>query len=217
MMFQQARETVVKTCINLADRGYLAGTGGNMALRAGEDHMLVTPSGVDYYTMGPGDICVIRLADREQVEGEMEASVEAGMHARILSARPDCLASVHTHQPIASAYTLLAVSLFIENVALRQLLGTEVPCVAYAPSGTGLLARNVGKVFNPNTHACLMRNHGVVCVGTDIDEAVSRVAALESACADFFRMNQVPLQQEREQTGTLIRQTLQAVANHHRG
>ena len=216
-MFQQARETVVKTCINLADRGYLAGTGGNMALRAGEDHMLVTPSGVDYYTMGPGDICVIRLADREQVEGEMEASVEAGMHARILSARPDCLASVHTHQPIASAYTLLAVSLFIENVALRQLLGTEVPCVAYAPSGTGLLARNVGKVFNPNTHACLMRNHGVVCVGTDIDEAVSRVAALESACADFFRMNQVPLQQEREQTGTLIRQTLQAVANHHRG
>ena len=89
--------------------------------------------------------------------------------------------------------------------------------MAYAPSGTGLLARKVGKVFNPNTHACLMRNHGVVCVGTDIDEAVSRVAALESACADFFRMNQVPLQQEREQTGTLIRQTLQAVANHHRG
>ena len=217
MMFQQARETVVKTCINLADRGYLAGTGGNMALRAGEDHMLVTPSGVDYYTMGPGDICVIRLADREQVEGEMEASVEAGMHARILSARPDCLASVHTHQPIASAYTLLAVSLFIENVALRQLLGTEVPCVAYAPSGTGLLARNDGQVFNPNTHACLMRNHGVGCVGTDIDEALSRVAALESACADFFRMNQVPLQQEREQTGTLIRHTLQAVANHHRG
>ena len=216
MMFQQARETVVKTCINLAERRYVAGTGGNMALRAGEGHMLVTPSGVDYYTMGPGDICVIRLSDHKQVEGEMEASVEAGMHARVLAVRPDCLASVHTHQPIASAYSLLAVSLIIENLALRRLLGTEVPCVAYAPSGTGLLARKVEKAFNPTTHACLMRNHGVTCVGTDIDEALSRVAALESACADFFRMNQVPLQQEREQTGTLIRHTLQAVANHHR-
>ena len=97
MMFQQARETVVKTCINLAERRYVAGTGGNMALRAGEGHMLVTPSGVDYYTMGPGDICVIRLSDHKQVEGEMEASVEAGMHARVLAVRPDCLASVHTH------------------------------------------------------------------------------------------------------------------------
>jgi L-fuculose-phosphate aldolase len=213
MMFQQARETIVETCINLADRGYLAGTGGNMALRAGEDHMLVTPSGVDYYTMGAGDICVIRLSDHQQVEGEMEASVESGMHVRVLAARPDCLASVHTHQPIASAYTLLAAALAVKGNSLRLMLGAEVPCVAYAPSGTGMLARKVGKIFNATTHACLMRNHGVVCVGTSIDEAVSRVAALESACADFFRSNQVASPPERQQTGTLIRQTLQAVAN----
>mgnify|MGYP000249410086 CR=1 FL=1 len=123
MMFQQARETIVETCINLANRGYLAGTGGNMALRAGEDHMLVTPSGVDYYTMGAEDICVIRLSDHQQVEGEMEASVESGMHVRVLAARPDCLASVHTHQPIASAYTLLAAPLAVKGNSLRLMLG----------------------------------------------------------------------------------------------
>ena len=31
-----------------------------------------------------------------------------------------------------------------------------------------------------------MRNHGVVCVGKDPDEAMKRVAALESECAAFF-------------------------------
>ena len=213
MMFQNAREAVVETCIDLANRGYLAGTGGNVALRADEEHFVVTPSAVDYYTMGAGDICVMRLADREQLEGEMTASVEAGLHGRVLMARPDCRASIHTHQPIASAYTLLAVPLVVEDIALRFHLGAEVPCVSYAPSGTGILARNVGKTINATTHACLMRNHGVVCVGSDIDEAVSRVAALEAACADFFRANRVPFPQDQEQTANLIKQTLQAVSD----
>lgn len=215
MMFQQARVKVIETCIDLADRGYLAGTGGNLALRADDEHFLVTPSGVDYYTMGAEEICVMRLSDRVQVEGEKPASVEAGLHANVLNARPDCMASLHTHQPIASAYTLLAIPLVVEDVALRLILGAEIPCVSYAPSGTGILARKVGKTFNTTTHACLMRNHGVVCVGRDIDEAVSRLAALEVASADFFRSKRISLPPEQVKTATLIDQTLKAVSDHH--
>ena len=32
MKFEATRENVVRTCIELADKGYLAGTGGNVAL-----------------------------------------------------------------------------------------------------------------------------------------------------------------------------------------
>lgn len=187
MMFQQARETVIETCITLADRGYLAGTGGNIALRADPEHFVVTPSGVDYYAMEAEEICVMRLSDRAQIEGEMTASVEAGMHANVLNAWPDCDASVHTHQPIASAYTLLAIPLDVRDKKHAELLGRQVPCVSYAPSGTSWLAKRVGRAFEDRFNACLMRNHGVVCVGKDQHQAVERVAALEAACAAFFQ------------------------------
>ena len=188
MRFQKTREEVVRTCIELADRGYLAGTGGNVALRCDDDHFAVTPSATDYYAMSAADVCVVRLSDKEQVDGERTASVEAGLHAGVLLARPECWASVHTHQPIASAYTLLARPLSVQDGRHRALLGKRVPCIGYAPSGTSILAARVARAIKPRTHAYLMRNHGVVCVGNDAGEAMSRVAALESECAAFFEL-----------------------------
>lgn len=210
MMFEQARETVVVTCLDLADRGFLAGTGGNIALRAGPDHFLVTPSATDYYAMTAEDICVMRLADQAQVEGKRTASVEAGLHARVLNAKPDCQASIHTHQPVASAYTLLAVALDVQGEAARRELGFSVPCVKYAPSGTGWLAKGVGKVFEEGGNACLMRNHGVVCVGRDIPEAIRRVVLLEASCAEFFRAGLAAESRLSAATAQLVEKTLSA-------
>ncbi|MFW2389800.1 MAG: class II aldolase/adducin family protein [Polyangiales bacterium] len=186
MRFEAKREEVRATCLALADRGYLAGTGGNVALRADENHFAVTPSATDYYAMTAADVCIVRLSDKEQVDGEREASVEAGLHAGVLLARPDCDASVHTHQPVASAYTLLAKPLDVRNPRHQRSLGARIPCVGYAPSGTGILAMRVARAVRPDTHAYLMRNHGVVCVGKDAAEAMTRVAELESECAAFF-------------------------------
>jgi L-fuculose-phosphate aldolase len=186
MSFQAAREKVVRTCIELAERGYLAGTGGNVALRADADHFAVTPSATDYYAMSAADVCIVRLADEKQIEGERQASVEAGLHAGVLIARPECWASIHTHQPIASGYTLLGRPLAVRDSRHRTLLGDRVPCVGYAPSGTSLLAARVARTIKPDTHAYLMRNHGVICVGKNADEAMRRLTALESECAAFF-------------------------------
>jgi len=186
MRFQAAREDVLATCLALAERGYLAGTGGNVALRADSNHFAVTPSATDYYSMTAADICVVRLSDKKQVEGESKASVESGLHAGVLLARPECGASVHTHQPIASAYTLIGRPLEVRDEAHRALLGPTIPCVGYARSGTAKLATRVARAIEPDTHAYLMRNHGAVCVGTDADQAMRSMAALESECAAFF-------------------------------
>jgi L-fuculose-phosphate aldolase len=186
MSSHDVREAVLNTCRALADKGYLAGTGGNVALRADETHFAVTPSATDYYTMSPGDICLVRLADLQQVSGDRKPSVESGLHARMLRARPDCDASIHTHQPIASAYALLARPLIPQSQEHCDLLGATIPCAGYAPSGTSWLARKVAKCVRPDVHAYLMRNHGVVCLGADAVLAMRRVEALERACAMFF-------------------------------
>ena len=183
MSVESARHQVLQTCIELADRGYLAGTGGNVAVRVDAEHFAITPSALDYYAMSAEDIGIIRVSDATPIEGRRPASVESGLHAALLRVRPEVHASLHTHQPVASAYGLLGEPLVVGDAERRRLLGKVVPCVEYAPSGTAWLAMRVGDVFETGHHVCLMRNHGIVCVGRDAERAAQRVEALESECA----------------------------------
>ena len=187
MKLRAAREQVLTTCLALADRGYLAATGGNVAFRLDETQFAVTPSAVDYYAMTPSDVCIVRISDEQQLAGDRQASVESGLHAAVFRRRPGCRVSLHTHQPIASAYSLLSRPLEVRDANRRSVLGAIVPLVEYAPSGTAWLATQASATFGPLTHACLMRNHGVVCVGDDWQEAIARVIAVEAECAAFFQ------------------------------
>jgi L-fuculose-phosphate aldolase len=187
MNFDRAHREVVATCLDLANKGYLAGTGGNVAYRIDDDYFAVTPSATDYYAMGPEDICVLRLDDLARVAGDRRPSVEHRLHAHLLRARRDCRASIHTHQPIASAYTLLGRDLEIPHPRQQAILGPKAAFVSYAPSGTRWLAWKLEKMLRPEINAYLMGNHGVVCCGPTLGETVARVEALELACTTFFR------------------------------
>src|SRR3974390_2250502 len=186
MNFDRVRREVVATCLELADKGYLAGTGGNVACRIDDEHYAITPSASDYYSMTPDDICVLSLSDHHQIAGSRRPSVEHKLHAHVLRARRDCQACIHTHQPIASAYTLLGQDLDIDQSTHQSMLGRRAICVGYAPSGTGWLASKLRKSLRPDCNAYLLRNHGVVCCGPTLRETVARVEALEMACSSFF-------------------------------
>lgn len=180
MIASRERQAVVELCLALSRRGYLAGTGGNIAMRIDDRHIAVTPSATDYLAMSAEDVCVLRLADLARVEGERVPSVESGLHARVLRARPDVGCSIHTHQPVASACALLGCALQVEDEALRCILGPLVPIVGYAPSGTGWLSSRLARAVRPEFNAYLMLNHGVLCCGADAGAAVQAVEALES-------------------------------------
>lgn len=174
------RQSVVDLCIHLSRLGHLAGTGGNIALRIDTAHVAVTPSATDYLTMTADDVCVLRLADLAQVEGQRAPSVESGLHARVLRARPDVQCSIHTHQPIASAWALLGQRLDVPPGPLQASLGPGIPVVGYAPSGTGWLSAKLGRALRGDTNAYLMLNHGVLCCGVTTAAAVQAVEDLEA-------------------------------------
>ena len=181
------RREVVELCRDLATRGYFAATGGNLALRIGADLIAVTPSAIDYFSMEPQDVAVVRLSDLRQIEGNKPPSVETGLHARLLGARSDCHCSIHTHQPVASACALLGRPLQVTDAKCQQLLGPSIPMVGYAPSGTRWLAAKLAKAVRPEINAYLMRNHGAVCCGPDASSTVARVVALEELASDYLR------------------------------
>lgn len=187
MTTHPVRQQVVDLCLDLAARGYFAATGGNIALRIDPDLIAVTPSATDYYSMQPDDVCILRLGDLQQVEGTRPPSVETSLHARLLRARPDCHCSIHTHQPVASACTLLGQPLEVPDLLRQRILGPRIPLVGYAPSGTSWLASKLASAVRPDINAYLLRNHGAVCCGPDAPATVQRLVALESLATDYLR------------------------------
>jgi len=206
MNIEDARRLALEACLHLAGQGFLAGTGGNLAVRVEAGLFVVTPSGRDYYSLAPTDLCVLRLETLQQVEGPYPASVEASLHARMLRQRPDVAASVHTHQPFASAAALVGEPVPVERPEDRLCLGPQLALVPYAPSGTFLLARALGRRIRPDINAYLLRNHGLVCVGADLDGAVAQAGRVERICAGFLRA-------AIERTGTGSQATRFALAN----
>lgn len=206
------RQTVVDLCVKLSHRGYFSGTGGNIALRIDAQCFAVTPSATDYLSMQAGDVCVVRLADLQRLEGERTPSVETSLHARVLRQRPDVQCSIHTHQPVASACALLGQALEVEDEAIRQVIGPRVPLIGYAPSGSGLLAMLVGRAIRPDLNAYLMRNHGVLCCGANLESAVASVNALEDLARRHLAQRitrQIAAQPQRAAALHRIRQTLE--------
>lgn len=185
MNHEPERRQVVDLCLQLSHQGFFAATGGNIMLRIDAELVAVTPSATDYLTMQPQDVCVLRLADLAPVDGERTPSVEAGLHAKVLARRPDVVCSIHTHQPIASAAALIGEPLAVP-ASLHWLLGARVPVVGYAPSGSGWLARKLARTLRPELNAYLMRNHGILCCGRGVREAMSAVSALEQLAREHL-------------------------------
>lgn len=186
-----ARQQVLDACLRLADRGFLHGTGGNVSQRIDERLFAITPSGVDYYSMTASDVCILNLDTLAVEEGARTPSVESGLHALLLRVRRDAASGVHTHQPLASAVALLGVEL------------PGVAAVSYAPSGTRLLARALRRRLRHNIDAYLLRNHGLVCCGRTMADAIAKAESVECAAADFLRAAI-----ERDGSGELAREAL---------
>jgi L-fuculose-phosphate aldolase len=129
--------------------------------------------------MSASDVCILKLADLSVVEGDRDPSVETSLHARVLRARKDVRCSIHTHQPIASACALLGKELDVPP-EFRRSLGRRIPVAGYAPSGSGLLSRLLGRRVRSDVNAYLMLNHGVLCCGSSPEEAMQTVEDLES-------------------------------------
>lgn len=178
--FAAGKQQVIAACLTLADRGYLAGIGGNVALRLDDGHFAVTPSAADYYSMKAEDICVLRLDTLAKIEGELKPSVESGLHAAMLRFHGGIGASVHTHQPLASAVALIKRGIPLQP---GDPLGPEVALIPYAPSGTSFLVRALSKRLRPGLHAYLLRNHGVICGAGSLDQAIAAVSRIEAASA----------------------------------
>ncbi|TGK84806.1 class II aldolase/adducin family protein [Leptospira bourretii] len=184
---ETVRKAMLSACIKLADLGFLAGVGGNLAVRIDSELMAVTPSATDYYTMKPEDLCILQIKDLKMVDGTKQPTTESGVHASFFSLRPEIQVSLHTHQPLASAVSLLGLDMDIESQEGKKNIGNFVRIVSYAPSGTSFLVKAFRKRIIKETNAYLLRNHGLVCGAMTLEQAIANVKLLEKEAARFLK------------------------------
>ena len=185
--YNTVRQEIVDMSRYLSDHGYFAGTGGNIGVRLDDRLMAVTPSATDYYTMSATDVPILDIATLEIVEGKKTPTVEKALHARMLQAHPNRLASIHTHQPIASAVALLHDVLLWAPGSDHAALGPHIALVPYRPSGTGMLAKAFAKTIRPDVYAYLMASHGVICAADNLKTAAGMLRQIEASAAHYLR------------------------------
>ena len=168
----------------MAARGLVIGTSGNVSRRLGgasdgRELMAITPSGVEYDSLKARDVLVTDL-DIEPVAGDGVPSSEALLHAEIYRRRSDAGAVMHTHSPYATAAAVAGVDIpsILDEMVL--VVGGRVKVSEYAFPSSDALAANVCDAMG-GRNAALIRNHGVVGVGADLEEALRVCELVEHA------------------------------------
>lgn len=184
--YVQYKEEVLKYSQLLYNKGYIVGTGGNVSvLIEGEDLIAITPSGKDYMTLTPEDICVVDF-NMSLIEGKFKPSIETGMHICIYQNRRDVKAVMHTHQTFASVFALInePIPALFDEVVLS--IGDTVDVIPYALSGTTDLVKNVAEKLDNQNNCYIMQNHGALSLGINLQKAFTNVELLEKCSRVYY-------------------------------
>jgi L-fuculose-phosphate aldolase len=167
--------------------GLVSGSGGNVSARLPLDGELqpiaITPSRLPYNQMKPGDIIIVD-SDGDTIEGDLPPSSETLMHLAIYRNRADVHGIMHTHSIFASVVAIAGLDIppLIDEMVL--FVGGSVRVAEYGFPGTEDLAEKVAAALG-DRQAALVRNHGMVGVGSSVSEALN-VCVLVERLAQMF-------------------------------
>jgi L-ribulose-5-phosphate 4-epimerase len=184
----ELRADVVDVLRRLEAGGLVTGTSGNVSARDPETGLIaVSPTSTPYDRIGPEDVSVVD-PDGELLEGAAP-SVELPMHLAIQSGRPEAAAVVHTHSPYATALGLVLDEIPVVVAEQAATVGGPVPVVPYAPTGERAMGEAV--LAAGDAWAAIVRNHGPVCLGRSLGEALRCAFAVEEAAQVYALARQL--------------------------
>lgn len=182
-MFEAEKKMVLETALEIKRCRLVSLSGGNVSMRAGDDLYLVTPSGMIYEKMDPEDVCLIN-GKCELVEGCRKPSSDSSALVYLFEHMPDVGAIIHTHQPWATAAGFLTDELPEFLVTVIDACHSPVKVAPFTPSsavGMGVLAEK----YAGDSLAVILKHHGVVAYGKDMEEALFSAVYLEEAAKTY--------------------------------
>jgi len=184
---QDLREALVAAAHRLDSLGLNRGSTGNLSHRwaqAGQDGMLVTPTGMGADDLRPQDLVWVGWSG--EVRGDWQPSSEWHFHQAAYLARPDLQAVVHTHATHATALACLDRPLPAFHYMVAVAGGDDVPLVPYFTFGTEALSEGVALALR-HRDACLLAHHGLVATGPTLSRAMKVMQEIEALCEAYLK------------------------------
>ncbi len=166
------------------EAGLVVGSAGNVSRRIDAARIAITPSAVPYETMRAEEIVIVDVTSGVAESGV--PSYELPMHLAIYRSHPEIHAIVHTHAPYVTTLSVLRKPLppIIDEMVLY--LGGPIAVADYAFTGTEMVGTNVVRALGDHT-AVLLANHGNVCVGRDLAQALHVAVVMESSARVYVQ------------------------------
>ncbi len=182
---KRLRQVIKDSGVALLAENLVQGTWGNTAVRLDDDHMLVTPTGLDYVALQPEDMPIVQISDPSVWSDGKKPTSERKIHAAIMAARSEINATIHSHPVWCSVFASARVELPVMSDEMQKLVGGSARVGAYGLPGTKKL-RNGTVAAMQGRNACFMANHGVFCAGRDMDEAFEIIRIMERSCKQYI-------------------------------
>lgn len=167
-------------------RGYAFGSTGNLSVRL-TNQIWITPTGKPLSNLAPEHLACIALDGTSL--NENRPSKEFPFHLAVYKQKPEARSIVHLHSTYTVALSCLET--FDPENPLPPLTPYYFMRVAplavlpYFRPGSDELAEAVERAA-PKHNCMLLRNHGLICAGTTLDEAVDRTEELEQTARLYF-------------------------------
>jgi len=165
----------------LVESGLVVGAGGNLSAREG-DVMYISPSGFDLQEL-TDELWVKVDIESGKVLSDLKPSSELEMHLECFRRSKDIKAVLHAHPSYSVAVSSTGKEIppmFPDFPAMIK----KVSYIDYVIPTTEVLANAVSEVV-ADSQSIVMRNHGVLTVGTSMKEAYFFMQLTEEAAKVF--------------------------------
>ena len=181
------REQLLKIAQKLIATGLNKGTAGNASVRC-EGGFLVTPSGMAVEDMTPASM--VKMQFDGSYEFDKIPSSEWRFHRDILQSRTDINAVIHTHSMFATTLACLHKDIPPFHYMIAVVGGDTIRCAPYALFGSQALSDNALAALI-DRKACLLANHGMICLGKNLDDALALAVEVEHLSEQYWRALQL--------------------------
>jgi L-ribulose-5-phosphate 4-epimerase len=186
MQYRAIRQEILETVNKLCEAGLLRLSAGNVSARVAPGVLAITPSRLPYELMKPDDIVIIDTYG-QKLEGKHRPSSETPMHSTILRLMPEVGAVVHTHSLHTMAFSATGTEIPVLTTETLG-IGGPIPVSTYTRPGSDKTGQNAVDLFRerPELKCILLRNHGAIAIGPDLNSAYQNAYKLEIGAQVYY-------------------------------
>ena len=167
----------------LHEKDLVIGAGGNISVR-NDNGFIIKRKFVDMSKGTKADYISVGFDHLAQTEDIV--SSETALHIKCYKAQGEIGAVIHVHSPYMVAVSEQVKALQSTSYEFDCVIGDDVPVIEYIQPGSEALAEATEKLITEGHSAILLRRHGGLSVGQDLEQAYLRILALDRACLTYL-------------------------------